>query len=35
MKWVAPQPGVKYFYSDHKNGIVPAMDAIPNYINKK
>jgi tetratricopeptide (TPR) repeat protein len=34
-KWVAPQLGVKYFYSDYKNGIDPAMDAILNFINKK
>jgi hypothetical protein len=34
-KWIAPHIGVKYFYSDFKNGIDPALDAIIKFINKK
>lgn len=33
-KWIAPQLGVKYFYSDYQNGVDPALDAIMKFINK-
>jgi hypothetical protein len=33
-KWIAPQLGVKYFYSDFEKGIDPSMDAIMEFIKK-
>ncbi len=33
-KWIAPQLGVKYYFSDYKNGVDPAMDEILKFISK-
>ncbi len=33
-KWIAPNLGVKYFYSDHSKGIDPALNAIIEFISK-